>query len=135
MKALLSFLIFLFPGVLFCQVVFTYDASGNRIKSSLVVTLEKKTPFTTPQQNILQEDDSVTLTCSLYPNPVVDEVLIASEYEESLSTIVYDINGKEIDRFSFEKSTTYKMQSYSPGIYFMVIHSSGKKQTWKIVKN
>jgi hypothetical protein len=90
-----------------------------------------------------QEIKGITLSCSAYPNPVTDFIILDVDNAENkkLSYLLYDLNGKMLDSKEIhENKTSVNMGIYVAGTYFMKItelqHTSLQEiKIFKIIKN
>lgn len=84
----------------------------------------------------------VNLTCSVYPNPTTDFLVLDVEniQAENLSYLLYDLNGKTLDKGAVRaKATTINMATLVSGTYFLKLVQSANStsqevKTFKIVK-
>lgn len=85
-----------------------------------------------------KEYPGITLTCTVYPNPVVDHLTlkIDNPLPGNYRVSLFNLNGKLIsNREVSTGQTTIAMDDLEPGIYFLKI--SGKEKdlkTFKIIK-
>jgi len=87
---------------------------------------------------VIDESSDLTYTCSVYPNPVSDNlnIVIENYHNESLSYHLYDMNGNllESQRIMGDISTL-SMSKYSPASYFLKISDKQKDiKVFKIIK-
>ena len=85
------------------------------------------------------EFPQINLEMSVYPNPTVDRLnlLIGNKEWSNLTYQLFDINGKIIseNQKTTASETPVSMQSFSQGIYFLVVKDSKKTvKTFKIIK-
>ena len=84
---------------------------------------------------LVDESDDLSYKCSVYPNPVSENltILIENYHNENLSYHLYDMNGNllESEKIMGDKSTL-RMGSYAPASYFLKI--SDKQKDIKVFK-
>ena len=84
------------------------------------------------------ENTSITLQCSVYPNPSTDFVRLNTDKTnlQNPSYQLYDINGKLMEMKDITKSeTSIVMSRYLPSIYFLKVLSSNHIiKSFKIIK-
>ena len=119
MKTILYALI-LVPTFSFSQIIFSYDASGNRTKAKINLESNNKN---LPSINNLFDDDTVNLSCIVYPNPVSDLInisVISTQHVDLVRVVsLYDITGKLLQTKTFTSETTITISPYEKGIYFI----------------
>ena len=82
------------------------------------------------QEDLLGIKKVQVTTFTLYPNPVTNNVTIKTE--EAIELInIYSVTGKKIATYSTTSINTSLLMS---GIYFIEVHSNGKKSVQKFVK-
>ncbi len=82
-------------------------------------------------------DELNLLGVRVYPNPVVDELMIAlPENMKIASAVLYDLNGSIIGTYVLSNaSNTISVNALSEGVYLLELQSaSGLKGTYRIVK-
>jgi hypothetical protein len=88
--------------------------------------------------SVIEQEEGITLVCSVYPNPFTDFLILKVENQEykTLTCRLYDINGNLLENKRITGiETKVEMRSDIPGIYFLEVSSSGKKlKTFKIIK-
>jgi len=81
---------------------------------------------------------SITLECSVYPNPTSDYVILKVGNEElsTLSVQLFDLNGRLLLSKKVENNeTTIPMQGLLPSTYFLKVNDNQKEiRTYKIIK-
>jgi hypothetical protein len=85
------------------------------------------------------EFPQINLEMSVYPNPTIDKLnlLIGNKEWSNLTYQFFDISGKIISENQkiTASETPVSMQSFSQGIYFLVVKDSKKTvKTFKIIK-
>lgn len=96
-------------------------------------------PFEISIVNTIESYDKFTLTTSVYPNPVKDELQLIIE-NESISNYVYkifDIRGNLVIHQKIETNKTIiDMSNFASSVYILKIVIDNKEViTYKIVKN
>ena len=72
---------------------------------------------------------------SIYPNPVIDKLMINSNSSDFKDVILYDITSREILHQSFINSVTLDLKQFTKGIYLYEIkNKTGGIMTGKVVK-
>jgi len=73
---------------------------------------------------------------TFYPNPVKETLLINNTSNQSVTATIYDVSGKELQKYSFEGSNeTLDVEALTPGLYFIVFESeAGEQVSKKFVK-
>jgi hypothetical protein len=71
----------------------------------------------------------------IYPNPVMRELTVESDFTESAHLILTDVYGKELKRVEFENASKVDVRDLESGIYFVSIKRNGKMiQNTKFIK-
>lgn len=84
------------------------------------------------------EENSLTNSFKLFPNPTVSEIIFSALSNEEHSLSVLDASGKEISSFHELRGKEYRLnfEKYAAGQYYIrVNYKSGKTETQKIIKN
>jgi len=135
---LCSLLGFAQPPTTCPQIVFDYDASGNRIQRKLQIIPCDVQSGKTAQQNDVQES-AVPLQVNAYPNPTQDKINI--ELPEDGSSIeskieLYDLNGKILHSvISPLLQIQVDVSGFTGGTYLLKITRAEKFATYNILKN
>ena len=87
----------------------------------------------------IEQINEIVLKCSVYPNPVVESLIlnIESEHVSTFSYQLYDMNGMLMKNAKVSTSETQiSMQNFIPASYFLKI-CDGKQEikSFKIIKN
>jgi hypothetical protein len=86
-----------------------------------------------------EEDESIFVQCTIYPNPASDFLTLKVEnYKtEGMTFQLYDVDGKFLESKKLEgNETIIDMQKLVPATYFLkVIQGSKEIRTFKIIKN
>ena len=87
----------------------------------------------------LHEQEGISLTCQIYPNPSTTYLVLEVEnYDlKDLHYKLYDVSGKLLKSKRIESTTiTINMIDYLPSAYLLqVVSESTTIQTFKIIKN
>lgn len=112
------------------QIQYSYDASGNRIRSYIKVEIDNGSI-----QKLFESIEDTTLydAISIYPNPSINKFIVKSELDYNLT--LFDLQGRVMERRSAINEIEISVSNYKPGIYIIVIERNGKKATWKLVKS
>jgi hypothetical protein len=114
----------------------SYDSFGNAIND----------PFTTPfyssgfdldgvgviHEQILGIDENESLSISIYPNPVIDELFVKAE--QPVYTSIYDMHGRLI--FSEENvgREPLDVSELRAGVYILSVNSEGNRSRLRFIK-
>jgi hypothetical protein len=148
-KSVLLLLFFLLIPKILCsqEVVFSYDANGNRISRRLIVT-----PVDTTQKNSslnlkklnnseelkAKETDESEVKIAIYPNPSkgflrVDIVNMPIEAKSELR--VFTIKGNQIlIQKNLEGISEINLSGFKNGTYILKILIDNRSYTYKVVK-
>ena len=76
------------------------------------------------------------LNVNLFPNPTDSYISIKYPSIENLSLIIYDINGKQINKFFIKSNQIINISALSNGIYLIKILmiSNNKSKLFKLIK-
>jgi hypothetical protein len=95
--------------------------------------------FELPNSDVTNIEKDV-LHSTIYPNPAVNNINInvKSPNEESVSVMIYNIDGKLVKNSSYNKSagqSTFSQQivQLSPGVYTVAIAAMGQRQEHKVI--
>lgn len=145
MKNILLFVFFLLSFGVFAQtvcptIVFSYDASGNRIQRTLSII-----PCNEVQKQINGENTGEPIVISsmqvnVHPNPAKDKIIIEflqiESPEERTTIFLYDVNGKEV---YYEETSFLQVQidvsKLSSGTYLLKIVRGKEFKTYNVFKN
>jgi hypothetical protein len=96
-------------------------------------------PFEISVVSGIEEDNPITLSVSVYPNPTTDAVQLKVEnYQgENISYQLFDMNGRLSGKKKLTESQSgIKMRTLSRGTYFLKVYDGSKEiKTFKIIKN
>jgi hypothetical protein len=140
-RLIFSFLLFLISHSLLGQTmqseVYTYDASGYRIKRECKIYQFKhgKQPIDT----LIQQDKKSDYIIKSYPNPTTDMVTIESlNWDEKNNVVVklYDVSGKIIySKLLVSAKDNIPFSGVAPGTYQVSYYLNNRLlTTWKIIK-
>ncbi|MFV0397993.1 MAG: T9SS type A sorting domain-containing protein, partial [Bacteroidales bacterium] len=115
---------------------FSYDAAGNRINRSIVVTRAS-------EQSKLQElplkNDFEETRVTIYPNPTKGIISISiqggNEEFKNSSLALYSISGALItsNRIS-DRTVTIDIRGENKGMYILKLILDGQISEWKVIK-
>lgn len=116
-----------------CEIVYTYDAAGNRTERAYYCN-GNPTQFITNGLR-LKKDSLSDASLSgvhveaLYPNPNDGKFSIRLNYElKDADVILWDLSGKQVQRFKANGSKIYfDISNQAVGTYFLSILIDGKK--------
>lgn len=120
------------------RVVFTYDASGNRISSQKEISVRSLSSSNQEQVSPLME----TLShhrITVYPNPTDGPLRIdisGLSGTQGSSITIYNMLGSIVYYESdIRESNDLDLTPYPAGMYLMILRLEGETSTWKIVRN
>ncbi len=135
-KTIFLFLLLLSCCIASAQVVFGYDAAGNRISRTITLTrsaLVTKTDSVKPATEMLGD-----IQVKIYPNPTQGRlsVQVMGLPEGVTGTLgIFTLQGQLLLRGEASSSPTELDISGQPvGTYILKIDAGGKSTTWKIIK-
>jgi hypothetical protein len=99
-------------------------------------------PFVISEQTGYEDVKGISLSCSVYPNPTNDYVILKVDASanlniQSMSYLLYEINGKLLDNKKLAgKETTIDMSKLVPATYLIKVFEDHKEiKIFKIIKN
>ena len=121
-------------------VQFTYDACGNRILRSLLISKVEENGKRVENENGYQ--DTMTeqvgeITISLFPNPTEGRVsvLLSENTYTYIDALLTTTTGTVLEQYRFNDiQHEFDLSSQPAGIYFLRLTMDGETRTWKIVK-
>lgn len=122
-------------GIFAQNVIFTYDAAGNRTGRDVVFLKETKISDTTifSKKSVI---DNIQVIISPNPNGGVFSVKLVNLKKQTRARIfLHDFSGKQI--FKNENCTSYTsidISTRANGAYILSIIIGDKKKTWKVIK-
>ena len=135
-KTIFLFLLLRSCCIASAQVVFGYDAAGNRISRTITLTrsaLVTKTDSVKPATEMLGD-----IQVKIYPNPTQGRlsVQVTGLPEGVTGTLgIFTLQGQLLLRGEASSSPTELDISGQPvGTYILKIDAGGKSTTWKIIK-
>jgi len=142
LKVCLTGSLLLLTTFVFCQnIVFTYDASGNRIsrieaKKEIKTTLaDSILPDTAYKQVNL---DLSKLNISIYPNPSTDVIHIQCSGfndDSNVEGYLYSLKAELLTSFKLKSSEQIvSLDKYTRGVYFLKIRVNNEVESWRIIK-
>jgi hypothetical protein len=116
------------------QVIYT-----NSIGSTGSVSQGVQQPYEIYTSSGINDISGITLLMSVFPNPVIDELILKLEAELSneLTYNIYDEVGKLLISSPIRTSTTsISMSQFTPAVYVLkVVSKNNDLKTFKIIKN
>lgn len=102
---------------------YSYDQLGNRTQETKTSTLSV-------------EEVETAKSFTLFPNPFVEELQIASKEQSITQVQLYDITGKLIqeEKVNNQNSFTLKTNDLPIGTYLVNIITDKGKETYKVIK-
>lgn len=139
MKQLLIFFLCAFSYILSSNaqtVSYAYDASGNRISRTIVLSQRNNAPHHQQPTEISEVFDDVTVSVSPNPTDGIVRVKITRSNTPVEGTIsVYTQSGAPVQTVSvLSDGTTVDLGNQPSGIYLLRIECNDYKNTWKIIK-
>lgn len=127
-----------------CKIKIYYDANGNRIQRAL----ECQRPAPPADSPLVQQEQQLAANgltgaaggaFQVYPNPSETQInvrLDAPLLNEGCSILLTDIAGKTLAQKQQVKAllSSFSLEGYADGTYFVIVVSSNRKHTVKIVK-
>ena len=92
---------------------------------------------TISSSNVGIENQDVNLDLSIYPNPVQNEITISSHSSDIMSVIVYDVQGRMIDKIDYstgKNRVKINSSNYVTGSYFLRITTNTSTFMKQILK-
>ncbi len=87
------------------------------------------------EDTISSTAEPITFTYSIYPNPVINNLFINIESDQSISIQVFDVNGKLLmSSMSSNNSTSIEMTDFNSGVYFIKLENKAEVVCIPIVK-
>lgn len=108
------------------------DSRGDTAQATVTLNVE------TPTLSLGDIDASSTLRASIFPNPTKANasLQIDGDLVNKASYTIVDISGKTILSKSINsKTTALNIESFSAGVYFVIISNQASKRVIKLVKN
>ncbi|MCD4746095.1 MAG: T9SS type A sorting domain-containing protein [Bacteroidales bacterium] len=132
------------------EVVFTYDASGNRITRTIILEEKKKEPKqeidTTNLKQTEKKDNEIVkhtttigeMTINIYPNPNGGMFKVSIDgWDNKTTTLLqlHTLSGTEIvKKEHLQPETPVNISDQPEGTYILTLIINGKKEVWKLVK-
>ncbi|WP_157977223.1 T9SS type A sorting domain-containing protein [Taibaiella helva] len=127
-----------------CKIKIYYDENGNRIQRAL----ECQRPAPPTDTPLVQQEQALAATglstaanasFQVYPNPSETQInvrLDAPLLNEGCSILLTDIAGKTLAQKQQVKEllSSFSLEGYADGTYFVIVVSGSRKHTVKIVK-
>ncbi len=149
MKYIIAFISFFIPVIAFAQnpqIVYSYDASGNRIQRKTIVLGTEDPLPPTPSSNKVATNQTTTgikdsigkFNVSFYPNPIENYVNVKFDVNTNLSHAklkVLDMRGIVlIEENNLSTITKLNFQSLAAGQYIIWIEVDGQMKEWGVIK-
>jgi hypothetical protein len=122
------------------NIVYSYDAAGNRILRKYVTATLTRSAIASPEQldSTNVEAGIGEQKVTIYPNPTHGVIVVGiSNYDPSLSTqfTLFTPDGKKIKTFSAQgERTSVEMSSYPSGWYLLRVDLGDNHMEFKIIK-
>lgn len=121
---------------------YEYDACGNRIKATVVDISNKTSNTASPIEEKIDEQDPLTPTVTVYPNPTKGElrVTLTGYTQEQMnvqnnSIKVWDLQGNLILELQpISNNNIVNLLSSKNGVYIMQLMFDKKAKNYKIIK-
>ncbi len=85
------------------------------------------------------QDYTSLVGVNVFPNPTTDYITISFSEEANYNISVFDYLGKQIEEFNTNQTSeqSLDMQSYSSGVYLVIVKNTAKQQyiTYKVMKD
>ena len=118
------------------QIIYSYDASGNRISRSLA-----NNGLNAPRKNIAASTKGITVKADVFisPNPTIGLLFIRLSRWSDTTTcrlLLSNIAGQVItEQMMTSAEATLNLSSYPNGYYILQVELDEEIKTYKIVKN
>lgn len=122
-------------------VQFTYDACGNRVLRSLLISKVEENGKGVEAENDYQDtaiEQIGDITVSLFPNPTEGRVsvLLSSDSHTNIKALLTTTTGAILEQCQFtDIQHEFDLSSQPAGIYFLRLVMDDETRTWKIVKH
>lgn len=134
----------LFFSLLFClytnaqsKMSFAYDAAGNRVSRSLLLSTYDAKASSKSIQSSSYSDMVGDKQIQIYPNSTTGHVLVEmfGKGDAAVSLSVYNVSGMQVFSQKMQEDRVDVDLSTNPsGIYVLNVEMEGEKVCWKIVK-
>ncbi|MDD3687522.1 MAG: T9SS type A sorting domain-containing protein, partial [Bacteroidales bacterium] len=116
------------------NVSYTYPALGQ-YPVKLTVTNDCSSDMESKTIYVLSVDDLEISNIEVYPVPAADFLFIESKDSKIYSVLIYDITGKLVEQISnnSERKIVVDLENYSSGLYSLILETSTKTETKKII--
>lgn len=121
-------------------VQFSYDACGNRVLRSLLISEVEENGKKFENEKIYQDtiiEPVGKMTVSLFPNPTAGRVtvLLSNNTAAEINALLTTNTGTVLEQSKFNGiQHEFDLSSKPAGIYFLRLALGGETRTWKIVK-
>lgn len=87
------------------------------------------------QTQELSVEENILDTFKYYPNPVSDNLMLQSDNEAIDGIAIYDMQGRQVLQENIGSTqAVVNMVNFPTGIYFLMVNTGGKTQTYKVEK-
>ncbi len=123
------------------NVVYNYDADGNRISVNYILTKYDEDDILNDSvsDTIDYVTDDLDLNIEVYPNPTSGYLVLSSDLPGNMPKInvrLYSLQGNIIENIELTSNRTeFNISDYPAGVYFLSVIFENERHLWKIVKN
>ena len=115
------------------KIIFSYDASGNRVQRKLIIT-------NCDEQRLKNNEPAApAFHANAFPNPPNDKVNIEMENIDGITTSavsLYDLNGKEVySLVTPDLKLQIDVSKLAEGTYLLKITRGKEYKTFNVLKN
>ncbi len=95
---------------------------------------ENKAIFYYSDQNVTNTDDIETKNISLYPNPVLDFLIISFSSTNTATIELFDLQGRSLLSKEISNNEQLNLKHLNNGMYFYNLYIDGNKHSGKLIK-
>lgn len=119
-----------------CGIVYTYDASGNRLKRVYFCNNGVDPYPARSKKEELTTTEEFQAVDALYPNPTSGKFSITfSKALKNAAILLSDVTGKTVMQFKASgHKINFDLSSLAAGVYYVKVDSAGNIITKKVVK-
>ncbi len=135
-KVVLSFCCAVITSVaLAYDVVYTYDASGNRIKREPYTEIVQQSMRSLPEK-VSTESRIGEISVMYSPNPTKGmlHISVNTDNENVRAIRLYSTTGLLLQQSSGTNNVNFDLSGQQPGIYLLLVDANGENQVFKVVK-
>ncbi len=119
------------------KVTFGYDAAGNRISRTIVISQLKSAPA--PEEHTTVYSEMLSgIKLNIYPNPtdgILKVEILNLPDKQTADIMLYNLSGQLIfTKKGIEESTEIDISNQQAGTYLMKIVAGEYQTEWKIIK-